>query len=227
MVSSPPRIKVVAPNRAVPRIFFATPQVEQRYATHRAKWHKCKDCQLHKFRSQVVLYRGHLPCDVLFVGFGPSSSDDVLGHPFLGEHGDLLNTMLEKVWDQFTHTHYTVTAGFTHIVSCQPVVQQELSSPIPRSPTRGEAELCSARLAELIEIAHPKLIVTLGADARRMLPYAMGKCDPKRFKEAPALYTELPHPFQILKKEQESAAQGALMMKRFVLDLTAIMGEHL
>lgn len=43
------------------------------YRDHRAKWNNCTACSLCERRRHVVLYRGDLPCDVLFIGEAPGT----------------------------------------------------------------------------------------------------------------------------------------------------------
>lgn len=41
------------------------------YQSHVAKWRDCTACDLHRTRGRVVLAKGKIPCDVLFVGEAP------------------------------------------------------------------------------------------------------------------------------------------------------------
>src|SRR5688572_27705229 len=44
----------------------------------------------------VVLARGDLPCDVLFIGEAPGDSEDVTGNPFTGPAGSLLDDIITQ-----------------------------------------------------------------------------------------------------------------------------------
>ncbi len=67
-----------------------------RYALHLAKWHDCTACSLHEHRGRMVFARGKIPCDVLFIGEAPGESEDVLGAPFKGPAGKLLDQIVER-----------------------------------------------------------------------------------------------------------------------------------
>jgi uracil-DNA glycosylase len=62
----------------------------------------------------VVLCRGRLPCDVLFVGEAPGVSEDVLGRPFVGPAGKLLDTIVERALDG------QYDCAMTNLVACIP-----------------------------------------------------------------------------------------------------------
>ena len=52
------------------------------WTDHVSRWHDCTACPLHQQRDQIVLARGTVPCDILFIGEAPGASEDVLGVPF-------------------------------------------------------------------------------------------------------------------------------------------------
>ena len=54
----------------------------------------CMKCKLHKCRRKVVVGRGKLPCDVLFIGEAPGVTEDMLGSAFIGESSMFLDGML-------------------------------------------------------------------------------------------------------------------------------------
>ena len=84
------------------------------YQRHREKWKGCERCSLYRGRRSVVLCRGKLPCDVLFVGEAPGVSEDVLGRPFVGPAGKLLDEIVERALDgQYDY-------AITNLVACIP-----------------------------------------------------------------------------------------------------------
>jgi len=102
-----------------------------KYKQHREKWNDCEKCELCNQRGSVVLARGKIPCDLLFIGEAPGQSEDVLGVPFVGPAGKLLDSII----DQATLTgraEYSPGSGkpvpnenfpriaFTNLVSCIP-----------------------------------------------------------------------------------------------------------
>jgi DNA polymerase len=47
----------------------------------------------------LVTARGHVPCDILIIGEAPGASEDIIGRPFVGPAGILLDDILEKSLD--------------------------------------------------------------------------------------------------------------------------------
>ncbi len=72
-----------------------------KYQLHVLNWKDCERCYLSQRRTKVVLCRGTLPCDVLFVGESPGKSEDVLGEPFIGPSGQLLGKIVQKALSRF------------------------------------------------------------------------------------------------------------------------------
>ncbi len=127
------------------------------YKAHKKEWENCTRCDLCKKRKQVVFMRGTIPCDVLFVGEAPGKVEDMMGKPFVAPSGNLLERMIEcakkssKV--QFTY-------AICNSVGCFP----------DESPPPIHAEkACNPKLLKEIELADPKLIVTLGKVSTSLL----------------------------------------------------------
>lgn len=66
------------------------------FQLHVREWENCTRCPLCETRRNIVLSRGKVPCDVLFIGEGPGESEDVLGAPFVGPAGHLLDHIIER-----------------------------------------------------------------------------------------------------------------------------------
>jgi len=126
---------------------------------HREKWKGCEACTLCEHRKKVVLYRGKIPCDVLFVGEGPGASEDVFGEPFVGPAGILLDKMIE------TASLTDFRLGFTNLVGCLPKYDGVI-----KDPEQKEIKACSPRLVEMVKLASPKFIVFVGNLAKKFLP---------------------------------------------------------
>lgn len=127
-----------------------------------------------------VLCRGKVPCDVLFVGEAPGESENVIGQPFIGPAGKLLDHIVERaIQGCQVKTQDNVkgaAAGglrplrvaFTNMVCC-----------IPRNPESGkkweepddeQVESCRPRLEEFInKVARPRLVVAVGKVAESWL----------------------------------------------------------
>jgi len=185
-----------------------SPPVRSSYALLQDHWNKCTRCPLHESRRRVVHARGTLPCTVLFIGEAPGESEDSLGKPFIGPAGKLFDEIIAEV---VTNLGKPFTYALVNLVGCWPKVEVELSSGETRQPTKDEIQKCQPHLIELIRLARPKLIVTLGDLARRNLPRNTGINN--KIREA-----SLIHPANILHRDNPSAQE--LDFKRSVLTLT-------
>jgi uracil-DNA glycosylase len=67
------------------------PPPPQTWAEFLQGWGRGCGSNLCPLARKVVLARGTLPCDVLFIGEGPGVSEDVTGRPFVGPAGSLLD----------------------------------------------------------------------------------------------------------------------------------------
>jgi uracil-DNA glycosylase family 4 len=87
----------------------------------------------------------------LFVGEAPGDSEDVLGSPFKGPAGKLMDRIIKTAG---------LDSGFalTNLVGCKPD-----KSGASHDPPAYAIEACSERLLQITEIAKPELIVWVGA----------------------------------------------------------------
>jgi uracil-DNA glycosylase len=118
----------------------------------------CTVCtELAACRTHVV--PGTLPegAEVLFVGEAPGVEEDAVGVPFVGRSGRLLDSLLAEAGlsrDQ---------VAVANVLKCRP--------PGNRAPRRREVEACRPWLRRQVELADPRLVVTLGGSA---LAWALG-----------------------------------------------------
>jgi uracil-DNA glycosylase len=136
------------------------------YAKHKADWLGCTRCQLADRRTKVVLVRGKLPCDILFVGEAPGESEDVLGSPFVGPAGQLLDQIVGGVMDNWlsgTDGGHSLRWAFTNLVGCIPHNEQGNKYDVPKAAIQQ----CRPRLIQLCSLARPKLVVQVGALAEK------------------------------------------------------------
>lgn len=111
----------------------------------------CKNCELHKTRQNVVVFRGGLNAKLMLIGEGPGADEDRQGRPFVGRSGKLLDSLLEA--QEFTNEDYHIC----NIVKCRP--------PQNRVPTEEEANACKRLLSAQFTLVKPKIIVLVGATA--------------------------------------------------------------
>jgi uracil-DNA glycosylase family 4 len=125
----------------------------------------CRACPLGSARIKSVYGVGSVDAEVLFVGEGPGFEEDHRGEPFVGKSGQLLDRIIESIGLS------RQTVYIANIVKCHPMIDP--SDPEKRSndrpPTPEEIEACRGYLDDQIRIIGPKVIVTLGAVAARVL----------------------------------------------------------
>jgi len=108
----------------------------------------CLDCQLGHTRNNFVFGEGNPNSDIVFIGEAPGEKEDLLGRPFVGKSGKLLDKILSAINSNREDIY------ILNIVKCRP--------PNNRNPLQEEIEKCERYLKKQLEIIKPKLIVTLG-----------------------------------------------------------------
>ena len=115
----------------------------------------CTKCQLASTRTQVVFGVGDPQADLMFVGEGPGEQEDLTGEPFVGRAGKLLTSLIEEIG--LTRAEVYIA----NVVKCRP--------PGNRDPQPGEIEACRPYLEAQMAFIQPKVIVTLGNFATKLL----------------------------------------------------------
>ncbi len=116
----------------------------------------CTKCVLATSRTNVVFGVGDPEALLMFVGEGPGRDEDLAGEPFVGRSGALLDALMaEEIGTDRSRCY------IANVVKCRP--------PSNRDPAREEIEACSPYLKAQVEIIAPRVIVTLGNFATRLL----------------------------------------------------------
>jgi len=117
----------------------------------------CTKCKLATAgRTQVVFGMGDPNADLMFVGEGPGAEEDKQGLPFVGRSGQLLDKIL---FEELGLTRDRVYIGNT--VKCRP--------PGNRDPEPDEITACNPWLEQQLDLIQPKVVVTLGNFATKLL----------------------------------------------------------
>src|SRR5271169_3660516 len=116
----------------------------------------CTKCPLAAGRTQVVFGVGDPHANLLFVGEGPGQQEDLEGEPFVGRSGQLLDRLM---FEEIGITR--AECYIANVVKCRP--------PQNRNPAPAEIEACRPYLAEQIQLIDPRVIVTLGNFATKLL----------------------------------------------------------
>lgn len=116
----------------------------------------CTRCPLSAGRTQVVFGVGNPQADLLFVGEGPGREEDLVGEPFVGRSGRLLDRLLREELGMDRSQCY-----IANVVKCRP--------PGNRDPEPLEIASCRPYLDRQVELIDPRVVVTLGNFAARTL----------------------------------------------------------
>jgi DNA polymerase len=108
----------------------------------------CTKCGLCTTRTNTVFGEGNPKARVMFIGEGPGRDEDLLGRPFVGAAGQLLDKMLASI-DLDRNTVY-----IANVLKCRP--------PGNRDPEPDEAAACIGYLRAQVAIIKPRIIVCLG-----------------------------------------------------------------
>lgn len=179
---------------------------------HQHNWKNCQRCPLHTVRKSVVLIRGTVPCKVLFIGETPGESEDVLGVPFMGPAGKLLNQIIESACNKAGRPWFVTQMAFTHLIGCIP--KNEDTRRKGTEPLPSEVEACQSRILDLIKISKPKIIVAVGT-----LSDKYGK---KQEWEKYATIEVIHHPSYLMRLDQ---TRYGLETQRTVVKLTQAFEE--
>ena len=127
------------------------------------------------------------------MGEAPGASEDVLGQPFVGPAGALLDRIIAKAL-----RGRKVAIAFTNLVACIPLGEDGAKT---AEPSLESIEACRDRLIEFAKIAQPRAVVCVGKLASKYLPYI----NPLLTETI----THITHPAAILRAKEEQ--QGLLI----------------
>lgn len=119
---------------------------------------RCNRCKLSKTRTNAVPGEGSIDKGIVFVGEAPGKNEDILGRPFVGAAGKILDEMFAEVRIERKDVY------ITNIVKCRP--------PNNRDPLDEEISACSLYLERQFKIIRPKIVCTLGFYSTR---YVLGR----------------------------------------------------
>ncbi|MEM1109008.1 MAG: uracil-DNA glycosylase [Planctomycetota bacterium] len=115
----------------------------------------CKFCHENTGYTQIAFGEGDPAAQLMVVGEGPGAEEDRQGRPFVGPSGQLLDKQLGAMGLSREQVY------IANVVKSRP--------PNNRTPTPAEAADCGIYLKRQIEIIAPKVILTLGGPAAKLL----------------------------------------------------------
>jgi DNA polymerase len=104
----------------------------------------------------VVFGVGNPSADLMFVGEAPGQQEDMQGEPFVGRSGQLLDRLVLEEMGLTRDRFY-----IANTVKCRP--------PGNRDPEPAEIAACRPWLEAQVDLIDPKVVVTLGNFAAKLL----------------------------------------------------------
>ncbi len=120
----------------------------------------CRKCAIGSQRRNNVYGEGDPCARLMVIGEGPGETEDLLGRPFVGRAGQLLDKMLGAI-DLAREDVY-----ICNTVKCRPTLPGP-RGPKNRAPEPLEMANCRPYLDEQIDIIRPRVILALGAPAAK------------------------------------------------------------
>ena len=117
---------------------------------------QCTRCPLAATRTNVVFGAGDEKASLMFVGEAPGRDEDLTGLPFVGRSGKLLD---ELMLSELGVTRDRVFIA--NVLKCRP--------PNNRDPQPLEIETCRPYLEGQLDLIEPKVVITLGNFATKLL----------------------------------------------------------
>jgi len=177
----------------------------------------CTACDLHARATQTVFGEGARESQVVFVGEQPGDKEDLMGHPFVGPAGRVLDEALETAGID-RRTVY-VTNVVKHF-KWRPRGKRRLHE----KPNAVEITACRFWLDLELQIVKPEVVVCLGATAAQAL---LGRAfrvtrDRGVFVDSPIAPHVIAtiHPSAILRAPDDETRADE--MKRFIADLRKV-----
>ena len=146
-------VEYIFENRPINRI-ITKPVVEDKVdllEKLKTKIQNIDNCELKSKAKKLVFNDGNPNSELMLVGEGPGEKEDLIGKPFVGDAGTLLNKMLKAI---------NIERGkiyITNVVYFRP--------PNNRKPEAAEIMRYSEFLREHISIINPKILILMGSTA--------------------------------------------------------------
>lgn len=184
----------------------------------------CTRCDLYRHATQTVFGEGPETAQIMIVGEQPGDREDLMGKPFVGPAGRLLDTALDEAG--IDRSRYYVTNAVKHF-KFVPRGKRRLH----QRPNAHEIERCRWWLDIEREIIRPRMIVAMGATAAQAVT-GSGKGILKRrgqvetLPDGTAVFITI-HPSAVLRAGDDAAREKArLDFVRDLKELRRFLGNH-
>lgn len=172
----------------------------------KTKWQNCSQCKLCEVRRNIVLAKGKIPCDVLFIGEAPGQSEDVCSIPFVGPAGHLLDQQIAEALRNVGNPELRL--AFTNLVCCIPKEGGTKTG----EPDKECIKACQPRLIEFVCLCNPRLIIKVGDLAVKWMEDLFEQIE----------QASITHPAAILRAE---IVRKPLMEQKVIVTLECVFRE--
>lgn len=160
----------------------------------------CRACVLCEGRTQTVFGTGNPHAHWMIVGEAPGAQEDLLGEPFVGKSGQLLDAMLRAIGLARTQGPAPRQVYIANTLKCRP--------PANRNPLPAELARCEPFLVRQIELVRPRVILAMGRFAVQALlrssePIGRLRGQVHRYHDVPLVVTY--HPAYLLRNPLDKA----------------------
>ncbi|MFO7935953.1 MAG: uracil-DNA glycosylase [Bacteroidales bacterium] len=116
----------------------------------------CHKCDLARTRNHVIFGEGNIRAPIFIIGEAPGRDEDLIGRPFVGRSGQLLDKILAACgFNREEHVY------ISNIIKCRP--------PGNREPSREERKACLPYLIRQVDLINPPMVIFLGSTALKSL----------------------------------------------------------
>jgi len=175
----------------------------------------CTACPPHRNATQTVFGEGPSRATVMFVGEVPGDKEDLVGRPFVGPAGQLLDRCMEAAGIDRRKAYVTnVVKHFKW--------ERAGKRRLHKRPNTGEIDACKPWLEAELAVIEPRVLVCLGATAAQALlgrdfRITRSRGELVRSNLAPYV-TATVHPSSLLRARENRERE----IERFVADLRKI-----
>ncbi len=172
----------------------------------------CTRCDLCRNATQTVFGEGPADASLVLVGEQPGDQEDLVGRPFIGPAGKVLDKALEVAGIERTDVY--VTNAVKHFKN-EPRGKRR----IHKKPDTSEIEACRFWLGNELDIVQPRVVVALGATAARALMHKALSINANRGRlialegEMKAVITVHPSYLLRLREERDKRREFDLLVK--------------
>ena len=174
----------------------------------------CTACDLYKCGTQTVFGEGTSHAKVVLVGEQPGDKEDLMGKPFVGPAGKLLNSALQAAGIERSEAYVT---NIVKHFKWEPRGKRR----IHKKPNAMEIAACRPWFDAEVKVLKPEIVVCLGATAAQALFGRDFKVTKRRGEiiqnAGQSVMIATVHPSSILRAPDDDARHEE--MRRFIDDL--------